>query len=271
MGSIEHIHARQILDSRGNPTVEVDVRLDTGASGRAAVPSGASTGEFEATELRDGGDAWAGKGVGKAVGERQRRDRQGAHRRPGHRPGGDRRDAARARRDAEQVPARRERDPRRLAGGRARPRPPRPSCRSTSTSPSSTAPSRDEAKVLPVPMMNVINGGAHADNSVDLQEFMVVPAGAEQLLRGRCGSDRGLPRAEGDAEGARARDHGRRRGRLRPRPGVERGGARGARRRDRGGGLRARRPTPSSPSTRRPASSTASPTAPTCSSTRAAR
>ncbi len=67
MGSIEDIHARQILDSRGNPTVEVDVRLDTGAAGRAAVPSGASTGEFEATELRDGGGDWAGKGVSRAV------------------------------------------------------------------------------------------------------------------------------------------------------------------------------------------------------------
>ena len=67
MGAIEHIHARQILDSRGNPTVEVEVRLGSGAEGRAAVPSGASTGEFEATELRDGGDAWAGKGVSKAV------------------------------------------------------------------------------------------------------------------------------------------------------------------------------------------------------------
>src|SRR5918998_3959355 len=67
MGAIEQIHARQILDSRGNPTVEVDVRLDSGAQGSAAVPSGASTGEFEATELRDGGDEWMGKGVSKAV------------------------------------------------------------------------------------------------------------------------------------------------------------------------------------------------------------
>ena len=63
MGAIERIHARQIFDSRGNPTVEVEVGLDSGASGRAAVPSGASTGEFEATELRDGGEAWNGKGV----------------------------------------------------------------------------------------------------------------------------------------------------------------------------------------------------------------
>ena len=67
MSSIEQVHGRQILDSRGNPTVEVDVLLQSGAAGRAAVPSGASTGEFEAVELRDGGDAWAGKGVTTAV------------------------------------------------------------------------------------------------------------------------------------------------------------------------------------------------------------
>ena len=68
MSQIETVHARQILDSRGNPTVEVDVVLRSGAQGRAAVPSGASTGEFEATELRDGGSAWMGKGVTRAVG-----------------------------------------------------------------------------------------------------------------------------------------------------------------------------------------------------------
>src|SRR3954452_10821483 len=68
MSEIEQVHSRQILDSRGNPTVEVEVTLRSGASGRAAVPSGASTGEFEATELRDGGDAFLGKGVTKAVG-----------------------------------------------------------------------------------------------------------------------------------------------------------------------------------------------------------
>ncbi|HET8815103.1 MAG TPA: phosphopyruvate hydratase, partial [Solirubrobacterales bacterium] len=67
MSAIASIHARQILDSRGNPTVEVEVVLESGARGLAAVPSGASTGEFEAVELRDGGDAWAGKGVGRAV------------------------------------------------------------------------------------------------------------------------------------------------------------------------------------------------------------
>src|SRR5258705_10389556 len=67
MSEIARVHARQILDSRGNPTVEVEVELQSGAGGRAAVPSGASTGEFEATELRDGGDAWQGKGVTRAV------------------------------------------------------------------------------------------------------------------------------------------------------------------------------------------------------------
>src|ERR1700747_433559 len=66
MSQIEHVHARQILDSRGNPTVEVELSLRSGAWGRAAVPSGASTGEFEATELRDGGSDWMGKGVGRA-------------------------------------------------------------------------------------------------------------------------------------------------------------------------------------------------------------
>src|ERR1044072_916379 len=72
MSQIESVHARQILDSRGNPTVEVEVQLRPGAHGRAAVPSGASTGEFEATELRDGGDAYGGKGVTKAVGNGKR-------------------------------------------------------------------------------------------------------------------------------------------------------------------------------------------------------
>ena len=82
MSQIETVHARQILDSRGNPTVEVDLALRSGAQGRAAVPSGASTGEFEATELRDGGDAWGGKGVTQGRRQRQRRDRRRGPRRP---------------------------------------------------------------------------------------------------------------------------------------------------------------------------------------------
>ena len=87
LSQIESVHARQILDSRGNPTVEVELALRSGAQGRAAVPSGASTGEFEATELRDGGDAYLGKGVTQAVAQRQRRDRRGDRRPRRARPG----------------------------------------------------------------------------------------------------------------------------------------------------------------------------------------
>ncbi len=78
MSEIERVHARQILDSRGNPTVEVEIGLRSGAHGHAAVPSGASTGEFEATELRDGGERWGGKGVHARGRQRQRRDRRRA-------------------------------------------------------------------------------------------------------------------------------------------------------------------------------------------------
>ena len=86
MSQIEHVHARQILDTRGNPTVEVEVALRSGRRGRAAVPSGASTGEFEAIELRDGGDAWLGKGVTHAVANVERRDRGGGRRARRRRP-----------------------------------------------------------------------------------------------------------------------------------------------------------------------------------------
>ncbi|HEY4810806.1 MAG TPA: phosphopyruvate hydratase [Solirubrobacteraceae bacterium] len=174
MSQIERIHARQILDSRGNPTVEVDVGLRSGAQGRAAVPSGASTGEFEATELRDGGAAWGGKGVTQAVanvdGEiasaltgmeaadqealdralialdgTPNKSRLGANAILGVSLA-----AAQAQAAEEQRPLWR------YLGGA-------------------------EAAVLPVPMMNVLNGGAHADNKVDFQEFMIVPCGAQSF------------------------------------------------------------------------------------------
>ena len=179
MAQITHVHGRQILDSRGNPTVEVEVTLDGGAIGRAAVPSGASTGEFEATELRDGGDRWVGKGVTRAVANVNGEIAATLARRRSDRSGDDRSLADRAGRNAEQVAARRQRDPRRFAGDGAGGFAGRRACRSTATSgrcTGSRAPS-----VLPVPMMNVVNGGAHADNSVDFQEFMVVPAGAESF------------------------------------------------------------------------------------------
>jgi enolase len=171
MSQIERVHARQILDSRGNPTVEVEVALRSGATGRAAVPSGASTGEFEATELRDGGSAYLGKGVTKAVdnvnGEiaaevagRDATDQEGLDRALIDLDGTPNKSrlganailgvslaAAHAAAAEEALPLWR------YLGG-------------------------EGAHILPVPMMNVLNGGAHADNSVDFQEFMVVPCGA---------------------------------------------------------------------------------------------
>ena len=134
MSQIDRVHARQIVDSRGNPTVEVDVTLRSGASGRAAVPSGASTGEFEATELRDGGAAWLGKGVTQAVANVDGEIAQAV----AGMDAADQRALDRAllrpRRHAVQVAARRQRDPRRVAGlGQARSRR-TTACRSGATS-----------------------------------------------------------------------------------------------------------------------------------------
>jgi enolase 1/2/3 len=206
VSQIESVHARQILDSRGNPTVECEVTLRSGATGRAAVPSGASTGEFEATELRDGGDAWLGKGVGRAVtnvnGEiagavrgRDAIDQAGLDRTLIDLDGtpGKSRLGANAilavSLAAAHAAAAEERQPLwRYLGG-------------------------DAARVLPVPMMNVLNGGAHADNKIDFQEFMIVPVGApsfaECLRLGaevfhhlkRTLHDRGLATAVGDEGG----------------------------------------------------------------------
>ena len=171
MSIIEHIHGREIIDSRGNPTVEVEVVLTTGAAGRAAVPSGASTGQFEAVELRDGGDRYLGKGVATAVAnindeiaehivgldaldQRQidrimidldgtdNKGRLGANAILGV-------SLALARAAAEEVGL----PLFRYVGGA-------------------------NAHVLPVPMMNVLNGGEHADNNIDVQEFMIMPVGA---------------------------------------------------------------------------------------------
>ncbi|HEX8715034.1 MAG TPA: phosphopyruvate hydratase, partial [Solirubrobacteraceae bacterium] len=212
MSQIERVHARQILDSRGNPTVEVEIGLRSGAHGHAAVPSGASTGEFEATELRDGGTAWGGKGVTRAVanvnGEiaaavrgtdaadqkgldealialdgTPNKSRLGANAILGVSLA-----AAHAQAAEEGLALWR------YLGGEA-------------------------ARVLPVPMMNVLNGGAHADNAVDFQEFMIVPCGAptfsECLRMGaevfhalkRTLHERGLGTAVGD-EGGFAPDLG---------------------------------------------------------------
>jgi enolase len=206
MTEIIQIHARTIVDSRGNPTVEVDVLLEDGSFGRAAVPSGASTGAYEAVELRDGGKAWLGKGVTKAIdavnGEiadaltgmdaedqseidatmialdgTPNKARLGANAILGVSLA-----AAKAAADSRGLPLYR------YVGGVG-------------------------AHVLPVPMMNIINGGAHADNPIDFQEFMVMPVGADTLFDAvRMGSeifhtlktklhDKGLATAVGDEGG----------------------------------------------------------------------
>ncbi len=206
MSEIISILGREILDSRGNPTVEVDVVLETGARGRAAVPSGASTGEHEAVELRDGGKRFGGKGVATAVGfvngeiaealdgfdalEQRMIDtalidldgtpnkaRLGANALLGVSLA-----IAKAAADELDLPLHR------YIGGA-------------------------NAHVLPVPMMNVVNGGAHADNNIDLQEFMVMPVGAPSFREAlRWGTetyhtlrkvfhDRGLSTAVGDEGG----------------------------------------------------------------------
>jgi len=177
MSAIVHVHGREILDSRGNPTVEVEVTLETGAQGRASVPSGASTGHYEAHELRDGGTRYLGKGVQQAVGHvngelarelagldgldqaavdqamialdgTPNKQRLGANAILGV-------SLATAKAAAEEtgLPLYR------YLGGAA-------------------------AHVLPIPMLNILNGGAHADNNVDIQEFMVLPVGATSFAEG---------------------------------------------------------------------------------------
>jgi enolase len=177
MSKISHVAAREVLDSRGNPTVEVDVTLASGATGRAIVPSGASTGAHEATELRDGGTRFKGKGVLNAVANvnseistalvgidasnqsaidntlceldgTPNKSRLGANAILG----------------ASLATAHASAAERKL--------------------PLFTAIGGDDACVLPVPMMNVLNGGVHADNNVDLQEFMIMPIGASSFSEG---------------------------------------------------------------------------------------
>jgi len=206
LSQIEHVHGRQILDSRGNPTVEVEVTLRSGAHGRAAAPSGASTGEFEATELRDGGDAWLGKGVTRAVANVNTEIAQAIH--------GfdvlDQQGLDRALIDLDGTPNKSRLGANAilgvsLAGARA--------AAVEERMPLWRYLGGEAARVLPVPMMNVLNGGAHADNSVDFQEFMVVPAGAPTFSEClRVGTevfhhlkktlhDRGLATAVGDEGG----------------------------------------------------------------------
>ncbi|TMK28443.1 MAG: phosphopyruvate hydratase [Actinobacteria bacterium] len=206
MSAIRLVRARQILDSRGNPTLEVDVRLDSGAFGRAAVPSGASTGVHEAVELRDGGEAFGGKAVTRAVANAN----------------GDIADAVRGMDAADQKAL-----DRRLIEFDGTPNKGRLGANAilgvSLAVAKATAAERglslfrslggESARTLPVPMMNVINGGAHAQNSIDLQEFMIVPAGADSFAEAlRIGAEtfhslknvlheRGLATAVGDEGG----------------------------------------------------------------------
>jgi enolase 1/2/3 len=171
VSEIEQIVGREVLDSRGNPTVEVEVVLDSGARGRAIVPSGASTGEHEAVELRDGGDRYGGKGVSQAVAHVNGEIAQVVE-------GMDALDQRLI--DAELVA---------LDGTDNKARLGANALLGVSLAVASAAAADLElplyryvggsnAHVLPVPMMNVLNGGVHADNNVDLQEFMIMPVGA---------------------------------------------------------------------------------------------
>jgi enolase len=171
MSEIDHVHARQILDSRGNPTVEVDVWLVSGASGRAAVPSGASTGTREALELRDGGSAFGGKGVGRAIenvnGEiaaavigLDGNDQRSLDDRMIELDGTD----GKTRLGANAILGVS------MASARA--------AAADAGEPLWRYLGGAEASLLPVPTMNVLNGGVHADNPVDFQEFMIAPVGA---------------------------------------------------------------------------------------------
>ena len=195
MTTIAKITGIEILDSRGNPTVEADVFLADGSMGRAAVPSGASTGEHEAVELRDGDKSrYLGKGTRKAVEHINREIAAALHGQGCRAAGADRPHHDRARRHAEQGAPGRECHPGRLDGRRAR------GGDVAAARPLYRYLGGVAACLLPVPMMNILNGGAHADNSVDLQEFMIVPYGARAIFRSAAHGRRSVPHAEGRPE-----------------------------------------------------------------------
>jgi enolase len=183
MTAIVDIHAREILDSRGNPTVEVDVILESGAQGRAAVPSGASTGAHEAVELRDGGKRFGGKGVQKAV-QSVNDDIFEAL------CGMDAEDQALL--DSAMIE---------LDGSRNKAVLGANAILGVSLAVAKAAAAETglplyryvggvAARTLPVPMMNILNGGVHADNPIDIQEFMIMPVGAPSCSDAiRCGSE----------------------------------------------------------------------------------
>lgn len=168
---ISDVTGREVLDSRGNPTVEVDVRLDDGSIGTAMVPSGASTGEHEAVELRDGGSRYLGKGVTKAVSHVNGELRSVLV----GRDSADQSGADHAMLAADGTPNKSRLGANAILGASLALA--HAHAQATRT-PLYASVGGGDARVLPVPMMNVLNGGAHADNNVDLQEFMVMPIGA---------------------------------------------------------------------------------------------
>lgn len=178
MSKIKEIKAREILDSRGNPTVEVDLRLESGAFGRASVPSGASTGEHEALELRDQDPArYQGKGVLKAVGNVNRvlSDNLIGVDFP------DQQDLDRKMIEIDGTPGKSNLGANSLLGislAYAK------ACAAQAGLPLFQYLGGEEARVLPIPMLNILNGGSHADNNVDLQEFMIMPRGASSFREG---------------------------------------------------------------------------------------
>ena len=206
MSAIEHVHARQIFDSRGNPTIEVDVRLSSGAWGRAAVPSGASTGTREALELRDGETAFGGKGVSRAI---ENVNGEIADAVKGN-------DATDQRALDEAMIGLDGTDGKTRLGANAILGVSMAAARAASAEadvPLWRYLGGEEAGLLPVPTMNVLNGGVHADNPVDFQEFMIAPVGAGSFAQAmRMGTEvyhelqrtlkaRGLGTAVGDEGG----------------------------------------------------------------------
>jgi enolase len=177
MTQIADVHARQILDSRGNPTIEVDVQLASGAAGRVAIPSGASTGVHEAVELRDGGSEYGGKSVQQAVANANGELAEAVR----GLDASDQEAVDRALIEADATPNKGGLGANAILGislATAK------AAADEAGEPLFRYLGGNDATTLPVPMMNVINGGAHATNSIDLQEFMVVPVGAETFAEG---------------------------------------------------------------------------------------
>ncbi len=242
--AIDVVDAREILDSRGNPTVEVDVILEDGSVGRAAVPSGASTGAHEAVELRDGDKGrYGGKGVLRAVANVTETIGPALY----GLDAGDQAGIDDVLRDLDGTANKAELGANAILG--------------VSLAVAHAAAAACDlplyrylggvgARTLPVPMFNILNGGKHAQDSTDFQEFMVMPVGVAYVRRCAASRLRGLPRTAVDPPRRGARHRTGRRRRVRAVAGLERGGGRGDPAGDREGRVSTRRSTSPSRSTR---------------------